>query len=176
MSDEKPEAESGGTPASPAPEKASEASASTAEKAADGKSQGESAPAPAGEATSEASESSGEPSGKRKKRKRKRAEAEQVVLRPSLRPDGRERPAFLLGFPSDPELEKLIRAFELGNYALVRKGAPELAERTTDAKVRAAAEELARRIEPDPLVKVLLGLSIALLVVLTLWAYKTHGG
>ncbi|HWP07117.1 MAG TPA: hypothetical protein VNN72_15295 [Polyangiaceae bacterium] len=127
--------------------------------------------APTGE-----SAEAGEPSGKRKKRKRKKAEAEEVVLRPSLRPDGRERPAFLLAFPSDPELEKLIRAFELGNYALVRKGAPELAERTTDAKVRAAAEELARRIEPDPLVKVLLGLSIALLVVLTLWAYKTHGG
>jgi hypothetical protein len=126
---------------------------------------------PAGETSGEPS---AEPSGKRKKRKRRKAE--ELVLRPSLRPDGRERPAFLLAFPTDPELERLIRAFELGNYAQVRKAAPELAQRTTDAKVRAAAEELARRIEPDPLVKVLLGLSIALLVVLTLWAYKTHGG
>lgn len=129
---------------------------------------------PAG--TSEAPEAaaeSAEPSGKRKKRKRKKTE--EPALRNSIGPDGRERPAFLLGFPSDPELERLMRAFELGNYALVRTGAPELAERTTDPKVRAAAEELARRIEPDPLVKVLLGLSIALLVVLTLWAYKTHG-
>lgn len=126
---------------------------------------------PAGESTAEPE---AEPAGKRKKRKRRKAE--ELVLRPSLRPDGRERPAFLLAFPADPDLERLIRAFELGDYALVRKGAPELAERTSDAKVRAAAEELARRIEPDPLVKVLLGLSIALLVVLTLWAYKTHGG
>jgi len=130
---------------------------------------------PAGEPTAQpAAEQEGEPSGKRKKRKRRKAE--ELVLRPSLRPDGRERPAFLLAFPADADLEHLIRAFELGDYARVRKGAPELAERTTDPKVRAAAEELARRIEPDPLVKVLLGLSIALLVVLTLWAYKTHGG
>ena len=120
-----------------------------------------------------APEASGEPSGKRKKRKRKKVD--EPELRPSLGPDGRDRPAFLLGFPSDPELEGLMRAFELGNYALVREGAPKLAERTTDTKVRAAAEELARRIEPDPLMKVLLGLSIALLVVLTFWAYKTHG-
>jgi hypothetical protein len=119
------------------------------------------------------SESAGDTTGKRKKRKRKKVE--EPELRPSLGPDGRERPAFLLSFPSDPELERLMRAFELGDYAFVRKGAPELAERASDAKVRAAAEELARRIEPDPLMKVLLGLSIALLVVLTLWAYKTHG-
>lgn len=111
-----------------------------------------------------------------KKRKRKRKKVEQAPLRASLSPDGRERPAFLLDFPEDPELERLIQAFELGNYAFVRKAAPELAEKTTDAKVRAAAEELARRIEPDPLVKVLLGLAVGLLVLLTFWAYKTHGG
>jgi len=151
MSDEKPEEPTSGEPApgEPTPGEPSEAPAETA------------------------SDSSAEPSGKRKKRKRKKVE--EPELRPSLGPDGRERPAFLLGFPSDPELERLMRAFELGNYALVRQGAPELAERTSDAKVRAAAEELGRRIEPDPLMKVLLGLSIALLVVLTLWAYKTHG-
>jgi hypothetical protein len=171
MSDEKPEAEPAGAPASPAPEKAGEAGSAPADETAPGADTGEPS---ASDGAEPAGDPSGEPSGKRKKRKRKRAE--EVVLRPSLRPDGRERPAFLLAFPSDPELERLIRAFELGNYALVRKDAPSLAARTTDAKVRAAAEELARRIEPDPLVKVLLGLSIALLVVLTLWAYKTHGG
>jgi len=170
MSDEKPEAEPAGAPASPTPDTTIEASTAPAEKAA-----GDDAGGPSEPPAAEGADASGEPSGKRKKRKRKKVE-EEVVLRPSLGPDGRERPAFLLAFPNDPELERLMRAFELGNYALVRKGAPELAERTTDPKVRAAAQDLARRIEPDPLVKVLLGLSIALLVVLTLWAYKTHGG
>lgn len=169
MPDEKPEAaatdaeaENAATPA------ASDAPAPAPEAAAPA----DTAPEPAGTAEAPA-DASGEPSGKRKKRKRKKVEERE--LRPSLGPDGRERPAFLLGFPKDPELERLMRAFELGNYALVRKGAPELAERTSDAKVRAAAEELGRRIEPDPLMKILLGLSIALLAVLTFWAYKTHG-
>ena len=117
-----------------------------------------------------------EPEAGTKKRKRRRKKVEDTPLRASLSPEGRERPAFLLGFPEDPELERVMRAFELGNYAFVRKAAPELAEKTTDPKVRAAAEELARRIEPDPLVKVLLGIAAALLVLLTVWAYKTHGG
>ncbi len=175
MPDEKPEAATADAEAKPAgasdPAPPSDASsdADTA-KSADAPAEGDTAPADAApEATTEAAE----PSGKRKKRKRKKVE--EPALRNSIGPDGRERPAFLLGFPSDPELERLMRAFELGNYALVRTAAPDLAEKTTDPKVRAAAEELARRIEPDPLVKVLLGLSIALLVVLTLWAYKTHG-
>ena len=173
MPDEKPEAATADAEAQPAgasePASPSDApSATDTDKPADAPAEG-TAPADAPEATTE----SAEPAGKRKKRKRKKLE--EAALRNSIGPDGRERPAFLLGFPSDPELERLIRAFELGNYALVRTGAPELAEKTTDPKVRAAAEELARRIEPDLLVKVLLGLSIALLVVLTLWAYKTHG-
>jgi len=124
-------------------------------------------------AEAEAAAPGDEPVSKKRKRKRKRRE--EPALRESLRPDGRERPAFLLRFPDDPELERLIRAFELGDYATVRKQAPALAERTTDLKVRAAAEELARRIEPDPLVKILLALSIVLFVLLAFWAYKTHG-
>ena len=75
----------------------------------------------------------------------------------------------------EADLDRLVLAFELGNYAYVREHAPELAEKSKDLRVRAAASELARRIEPDPLVKTLLAMSIALLVVLALWAYKTHG-
>lgn len=131
-------------------------------------------PAAAAAAAAEAAPT--EPEAGAKKRKRRRKKVEEPPLRASLSPEGRERPAFLLGFPEDPELERVMRAFELGNYAFVRQAAPALAEKTTDAKVRAAAEELARRIEPDPLVKVLLGLAVALLVLLTFWAYKTHGG
>ena len=159
MSEDKPEAAPPGEPA-PAAES-------------------ESAPAPEPEAAPTADADAApaaETETAQKKRKRKRKKVEEGPLRASLSPDGRERPAFLLGFPEDPELERVMQAFELGNYAFVRKAAPELAEKTTDPKVRAAAEELARRIEPDPLVKVLLGLAVGLLVLLTFWAYKTHGG
>ncbi|HEY3499698.1 MAG TPA: hypothetical protein VGK73_33635 [Polyangiaceae bacterium] len=111
----------------------------------------------------------------KKKKKRRKQEAPTGPVRDPIGPDGRERPAFVLDYPSDPELDRLVKAFELGNYAFVREHAPELAEKAGDARVKAAAAELARRIEPDPLVKVLLGMSLALLVVLALWAYKTHG-
>jgi hypothetical protein len=111
----------------------------------------------------------------KKKKKRRREKEETAPVRDPLGPDGRERPAFVLDYPSDPALDRLVKAFELGNYAFVREHAPELAEKASDARVRAAASELARRIEPDPLVKVLLAMSIALLVVLALWAYNTHG-
>jgi hypothetical protein len=116
---------------------------------------------------------------RRKKRKKRAVEAEAapaIPKEPALTPDGRERPLFVLGFPEDPELDRLVHAFEAGNYAFVREQAPKLAERTSSPRVRDAARELARRIEPDPLIKVLLALSVALFVVLAFWAYKTHGG
>lgn len=84
---------------------------------------------------------------------------------------GRERPRFLLGFPAHPELSRLSAAFEAGNYALIREEAPALAERAESPAVRAAALELRRRIEPDPLAKYLLALTAALLLLLAYWAY-----
>lgn len=112
---------------------------------------------------------------KPKKKKRRKREVAPSVERDPLGPDGRERPAFVLDYPSDPELDRLVKAFELGNYAFVREHAPALAKKSENERVRAAAGELARRIEPDPLIKGLLGMSLALFVVLALWAYKTHG-
>src|SRR5687767_12936295 len=92
-----------------------------------------------------------EPAAKpKKKKKRKREKEAALPERDPIGPDGRERPAFVLDYPSDPELDRLVKAFELGNYAFVREHAPELATKATDARVRAAAAELARRIEPDP--------------------------
>jgi uncharacterized protein (DUF1501 family) len=84
---------------------------------------------------------------------------------------GRERPRFLLGFPPHPELQRLARAFEAGNYALVRAEAEALAERAESRAVKDAALELRRRIEPDPLAKYLLALTAALLLSLAYWAY-----
>ena len=85
---------------------------------------------------------------------------------------GGERPAFVLEFPRDPELDRLVRAFEAGNYALLRSDAAGVAARATDPVVREAALELRRRIDPDPLARALLVLSVLLLVALTIWAYQ----
>src|SRR6185436_9883280 len=65
-------------------------------------------------------------------------------------PTGRGEKDFARSFPDDPELAKLLAAFEAGDYRTVHEGAPKLAERTADAAVRKAALDLKRRIEPDP--------------------------
>jgi hypothetical protein len=85
-----------------------------------------------------------------------------------------ERPVFLLDFPEDPALEPLIQAFEAGNYARVREGAELLSRSHESSAVREAALELRRRIEPDPLAKYLIAISVVLLVVLTVWAYHVE--
>jgi hypothetical protein len=126
------------------------------------------------------SERSGEPAElprKKKKKKKKKAEADEPSEpRQELDEEGRERPAFVLDFPKHPELDRLVKAFELGNYAYVRERARDLSDDADeDRAVRLAAAELLRRIEPDPLVKGLLALSVILLLVITFWAYRTHG-
>jgi hypothetical protein len=104
------------------------------------------------------------------------ASEQQAPLAPSERRShlnalGEERPAFLLEFPHDPELELLVRAFEDGNFAEVRRAAPELARRTSDPAVRRAALELRQRIDPDPLLVVLLLFSLSLFAMIVAWIY-----
>jgi hypothetical protein len=111
------------------------------------------------------------PAARKPRRQRHRKRAAEV----QYDAQGRERPRFLLGFPRDPELDELVRAFEGGNYARVRRDAPRLAERTTDARVRAAARELRRRIDPDPALRYVLLTALALLAVLVYWAYGHSG-
>jgi hypothetical protein len=91
--------------------------------------------------------------------------------RPRLNAVGEERPQFLLDYPDDPELMVLIRAFEEGNFALVRKQAPLLMQRTTQPAVRRAARELRQRIDPDPLLVVLLVFTLSLFVFVVAWIY-----
>jgi hypothetical protein len=110
---------------------------------------------------------------KKKKKKKKRA-GDDTPKRDELDAEGRERPTFVLTFPSDPALDHAVKAFELGDYASVRTAATKLTEHE-NPDVRAAAGELLRRIEPDPLVKLLLAMAVLLLVVVTFWAYRTHG-
>jgi hypothetical protein len=126
-------------------------------------------------ATSDFGDSSAAPEKKKKKKKKKKLDEAPADTGPALDADGRERPAFVLDFPRHPELDRVVRAFELGNYAYVREHAPKLTENDYDKPVREAASDLLRRIEPDPLVKVLLAMSVLLLLVITFWAYRTHG-
>ncbi len=93
------------------------------------------------------------------------------MRRPRLNAAGEERPAFLLEFPPDAELELLIAAFEAGNFAHVRREAPKLAASAADPAVRNAALELKSRTEPDPLLMLMLILCIALFVFLAIWVY-----
>jgi hypothetical protein len=117
---------------------------------------------------------------KSKKRKPKRrvepANAADVepesTLRDALDAQGRERPRFLLNFPDHPQLNQLIAAYERGDYASVRRDAPELAQKSQDPEVREAAVELRRRIEPDPLARYMLLAAITLLVFLLYWTYS----
>ena len=92
-----------------------------------------------------------------------------------LNAEGRERPRFLLAFPEDPELQRLVSAFEAGNYEAVRTGAPRLVAASEDPIVRAAARELRKRIDPDPLMKYLLGVAVALFVFVVWYTYQGQG-
>jgi len=94
-----------------------------------------------------------------------------ATKRARLNAVGEERPRFLLEFPEDPELEALIAAFEAGNFARVRREAPELARRSSDDAVRQAALELRRRTDPDPLLIALLLLCLALFGFVVIWVY-----
>ena len=85
---------------------------------------------------------------------------------------GPERPQFLRAFPDDPELRVLVEAFERGNYRYVRDKAEKLAERTSNRAVREAARELRRRVDPDPLARILLVLALLLFGFLLLWTYS----
>ena len=78
---------------------------------------------------------------------------------------------FTRSFPDDPELQRLVRAFDAGDYNTVRTDAPSLAEKTANPAVKTAALDLRRRIEPHPAQLYLLGLTFALLGFLTAWFY-----
>lgn len=84
-----------------------------------------------------------------------------------------ERPAFAEKFPADPELTRLLEAFNRGDYAAVRSGAPRLAQATKDPAVKSAALELRRRIDPDPVSSALL-LIAAVLLALVGGFYLSH--
>lgn len=106
---------------------------------------------------------------RRKKKRRAEVEAAEQEAPEQEAPEQEaqpEIPAFARSFPRDPDLDALVAAFEAGDYARVRREAPKLAKSTDRDDVRAAARELRRRLDPDPLAVFLLGIAAVLLVVL----------
>ncbi|MFC1642987.1 hypothetical protein ACFL5O_09950, partial [Myxococcota bacterium] len=81
-----------------------------------------------------------------------------------LPPHGFKPSPFTQGFPDDPQLAPLVDAFERGDYALVRRDAERLARNAADPAVREAASDLRRRLDPDPLAKLVLGVAFGLLL------------
>jgi hypothetical protein len=104
---------------------------------------------------------SDEASSKRAKRKKKKAKARDGV------------PPFAQRYPRDETLDTLLATFERGDYATVREGAQKLIASGAKPAVRQAAEDLLRRLEPDPLARYLLVVATLLLVFFSIW-YFTH--
>jgi len=79
-----------------------------------------------------------------------------------------------LSSDSDPRLAALVLAFKEGNYAEVRRGAPELVRTSENDEVKSAARELMSRTQADPLMVWLLVLTGLLLGTLSLY-WMTRG-
>jgi hypothetical protein len=85
-----------------------------------------------------------------------------------------KRPGFAEEWPRDVKLDALVAKFEEGDYAAVNAGAKALRDHK-DRKVRAAAEELASRTRPDPVMKWLFfGMLLVILSVGGYWINHTH--
>ncbi len=85
-----------------------------------------------------------------------------------------ERPLFARTYPRTPEVDALLAAFERGNYARVREEGPALVSRSDDPEVKRAAEDLLRRIQPDPVSRALLAVAALLLVFFVYWYFGHH--
>jgi hypothetical protein len=101
---------------------------------------------------------------KPKKKKRKKVEDAAAEVAPAAR-------------SKNEALDALIAAFDAGNYRFVRDRAPGLLKSTEDDEVRAAARDLLRRIDPDPIAKWMMAGAGLLLATLAGWYWiHAHGG
>ncbi|HVR18404.1 MAG TPA: hypothetical protein VMS65_01865 [Polyangiaceae bacterium] len=167
----------GDKPAEPSPDASApdaESTTSTDSSSSDGTTSADSS-------SSDSASGESPPKKKKKKKKKKRAAApsddakDEKPAGPALTAEGWERPGFVVDFPNDPELDRLVRAFELGNYAFVREHGAKLAKSAAEESVRSAANELVRRTDPDPLVRILLLMSVGLFLFMVFYAYRSHG-
>ena len=76
------------------------------------------------------------------------------------------RPLFAERYPRDERLERLLDAFDAGNFAQVRTEAAKLDAEVEEEDVRAALRDLRRRIDPEPTAIYIWALGVALLVFL----------
>jgi|SRR5580658_3588193 hypothetical protein len=79
------------------------------------------------------------------------------------------RPSFARSFPHDRELDALVEAFERGDYACVRAGAPNLVLESGDEEVRRAARTLLERTKPDGLAVALLAIAAVFVGLVSAW-------
>ncbi len=93
---------------------------------------------------------------------------------PAQQERGEGTPAFARGFPEEPRLDALVRAFQDGDYARVRRDAPALVETSESEDVKRAVTELVRRTRADPLMIFLV--LVTGLLLLTLSVYWTTRG
>ena len=107
------------------------------------------------------------------------AEDEPEVAEPEVSQESARAPQrrlrFSAAYPVDPDLDRLLLAFEEGNYARVRDDAPGVAGRTKDPAVAAAAKDLLSRLSPDPLaVRMLVGAGLLLLFLVYWFSSDQH--
>jgi hypothetical protein len=72
------------------------------------------------------------------------------------------RPPFALGYPDTPQIRRLLEAFSAGNFDFVRRESARLAGHSSDSREARAAQDLRRRLSPDPSSMLLWALGIAL--------------
>lgn len=75
-----------------------------------------------------------------------------------------ERADFAKHYPEDAALQKLLAAFDRGDYFAVRRDAEGVAKATKDPAVARAARDLRQRIEPAKTASLLLLVGLALAV------------
>jgi hypothetical protein len=80
------------------------------------------------------------------------------------------RPPFAAGYPDDARLDRALELLRVGNYRAMRALVEPLTLGDGEPAVAAAARDLVRRISPDPIAFVLLGVTALLLLTLTLWS------
>jgi hypothetical protein len=81
------------------------------------------------------------------------------------------RPLFARAYPRSKDIDDLLAFFRSGNYKKVRELAPKMMARAGDEREKNAIADVRRRIEADPMALYLLGLTLALLVFLTIFFY-----
>jgi hypothetical protein len=103
----------------------------------------------------------------KKKKKKKKAVAAETEPGAAEAEDEKAAPKPLpgLGTPDGEKLARALRAFEAGNYALVRTLTIEL-EQAADPEVKEYAKGLRRRIDVDPIQIVVLVACLALFLVI----------